>query len=84
MITKVAYQRKKAFDQILYPGKKKLKGIYGITFRQNLDAMVRTKYLEIGVGDAGLKKDDQGDIASRMNGFITSKQLRKNLNILFF
>ena len=80
MITKVAYQRKKAFDQILYPGKKKLKGIYGITFRQNLDAMVRTKYLEIGVGDAGLKKDDQGDIASRISkGFVTSKQKRTHL-----
>ena len=79
MIEKVAYLQKKAFDQILDSGKKKVKGIYAITFRKNLDAMVRTGYLEVGVGDAGMKKDDQGDIASRMNGFITSKQLRKDL-----
>ena len=44
----------------------KQKGIYSFTTFSHLDAMVRRGWLEVAIGDAGLKIDSQGDIDSRL------------------
>lgn len=44
----------------------KQKGIYCFTTQANLDAMPLRGWLEVAIGDAGVKKDDQGDIDSRI------------------
>ncbi len=45
--------------------KNKRKGVYIQTSKSKVLAMLHLGYIETGVGDAGLKKKDQGDIDSR-------------------
>ena len=52
----------------------KQKGIYAFTTYSHLEAMVRRGWLEVAIGDAGLKIDSQGDIDSRLTkGLSNSK-----------
>ena len=52
----------------------KQKGIYVFTTHSNLDAMQTRGWLEVAIGDAGLKKEGEGDIDSRnVRGLSNSK-----------
>jgi|TARA_B100001964_G_scaffold239744_1_gene307974 hypothetical protein len=53
----------------------KRKGIYEITKHSWLNQMVHTKWLQVGIGDAGLKIEGEGDIDSRMKTLSNSKDL---------
>lgn len=51
----------------------KRKGVYIQTSKSKVLAALKLGYIETGVGDAGLKRDDQGDIDSRKKSLTNSK-----------
>jgi hypothetical protein len=55
------------------------KGLYAICWKKDFDALPVRSYLEIGIGDAGLKRDDEGDIDSRLKQHCTSKNVFEDL-----
>jgi len=79
MITKNQSIRKKITNGYYKTSLSKDKGIYAMCWKKDFDAMVRRGYLEIGVGDAGMKKEEQGDIDSRLNQHCTSKNVFDDL-----
>ena len=52
----------------------KQKGIYVFTTYANLDAMQTRGWLEVAIGDAGLKKEGEGDIDSRITGGLSNSK----------
>ena len=69
---------KAQIKNVVRSANEKQKGIYVITKYSWLNQMVHTKFLEAGIGDAGLKRDDEGDIDSRMDSLSNSKDLKED------
>jgi hypothetical protein len=59
----------------------KQKGIYVFTTHANLDAMQTRGWLEVAIGDAGLKKEGEGDIDSRITSGLSNSKFPLDFKI---
>jgi hypothetical protein len=79
MVLKTQYLSKEITDAEFRTTLSLDKGTYAICWKKDFDALPTRGYLEFGFGDAGLKRDDEGDIDSRLKQHCTSKNVWEDL-----
>jgi len=73
MVLKTQYLAKEIVESEFRTTASKDKGLYAFCVKKDFDALPTRGYIEVGVGDSGLKRDDEGDIDSRYEQHSGSK-----------